>query len=363
MNLIFTSYASAPEYAEPKVWLKRIEGYTGILEALSKMHNVTGIERINYKGELELNGVRYYFIRLKKKIVRFPWRLHRLIKKLSPDVIFINGFIFPLQIIQLRLMLGREVKIIILHRSEKPFNGIKKLLQRLAWKCIDAIFFASHEFGEQWVKNGNIPNTKKVHEIIQASSVFHPFDKELSRNKLSVTGSPVFLWVGGLSSNKDPVTVIKAFIQFHDHYPNAMLYMIYQSNELLPTLLHLLSDSKTDAIHLVGKVEHEALQDWYSSADFILSSSHYEGNGVAVCEGMSCGCIPVLTDIISFRKMTGGKCGLLFEHGNEKDLLATLLSTMQLDMDRERIKVLDHFQKELSFEAIARKINHVIGYP
>lgn len=362
MKLVFTSYVSSPEYNDPQAWLKRIEGYTGILESLSKTHHVIAVERINYEGELEHNRVTYYFTRLKKKISRFPRRLHGVIKKTAPDAVFINGF-FPFQLLQLRFSLGKKVKIIILHRSEKPFKGVKKYLQRLANKYIDAYLFASSEFGEQWFEAGNISDTHKVHEIIQGSSVFHPADKHLSRNKLSITGSPVFVWVGRLDINKDPLTVVKAFSQFLAECSTARLYIIYQSDELLPELTNLISNSGAEnAIHLVGKVQHEDLQDWYSSADFIISSSYYEGNGVAVCEGMSCGCIPVLTNIISFRKMTGGKCGLLYEPGNENDLLANLSAAMRLNVEDERIKVLEQYKNELSFEAIADKINLVLDH-
>src|SRR5205085_12263476 len=116
MNLIFTSYSSSPEYDEPHAWLDRIAGYTGILECLSKTHNVHGIERINYEGSLDRTGVHYHFIKMPRKIVRFPHAMHRLIKRLRPDVVFVNGFIFPLQIMQLRWMLGKKKKIVVLHR-------------------------------------------------------------------------------------------------------------------------------------------------------------------------------------------------------------------------------------------------------
>src|SRR5687768_12117418 len=128
MKFVFTSYVNSPEYDRPEIWLQRIEAYTGILESLSKTHSVIGIERINYEGEMLHHGVHYYFFKLKRKVAWFPWRLHGLVKKLQPDVVFINGLIFPLQIIQLRLRLGRKAKIIVLHRAEKPFTGVKKYL-------------------------------------------------------------------------------------------------------------------------------------------------------------------------------------------------------------------------------------------
>ena len=138
------------------------------------------------------------------------------------------------------------------------------------------------------------------------------------------------------------------------------MYMIYQSEELLNEVKELIKNS--DTIHLIGKINHPELQNWYSSADFFISGSHYEGSGIALCEAMSCGCIPVVTDIHSFRSMTGrGKCGILYQPGSEKDLLAALLMTSYMDPEEERTKVLKQFNASLSFEAISNKIESVIA--
>jgi glycosyltransferase involved in cell wall biosynthesis len=364
MKLIFTSYTNVLEYDQPAAWLQRIEAYTGILESLTPDHTVIGIERINYEGDEIQKDVQYVFIKLKQKTIRFPFRMHHLIKKLEPDVIFINGFIFPLQIIQLRLKLGKKVKIIVIHRSEKPFKGIKRRLQRMASKCVNAFLFTSSEFGKEWVEKGNIDDSKKVHEVLHASSIFSPGDKTIARSALSVTGSPVFLWVGRLDANKDPLTVIKAFINFLSAQPLAKLYMIYHTEELLPEIKELIKQDKRaeEAIHLIGKIPHQQMHAWYDSADFIISGSHYEGGGIAVCEAMSCGCIPIVTNIIAFRRMTGpDKCGLLYEPGNDKALLSALQQTIKMDVKEERVKVLQYFNNELSFKAIAKKINKVIA--
>lgn len=361
MRLIFTSYVNAQEYDQPEAWLKRIEAYTGILQSLSHDHKVIGIERINYEGEYVHQGVHYFFIRLKRKTVRFPFRMHRLIKRLKPDVVFINGFIFPLQIIQLRLKLGRAVKIIVLHRAEKPFKGIKRYLQRLADKCVDAYLFASSEFGNEWKHNISV---RKIHEVIQASSVFQVMDKEQAKSITNADGYPVYLWVGKLDTNKDPLTVITAFLKFLKDQPRARLYMIYHDDALLPKLKDMISSNKkaTDAIRLVGNTPHQQMQEWYNSSHFIISGSHYEGGGTSVSEAMSCGCIPVVTNIPSFRRITGsGKCGFLYEPGNADHLVSTLLRLNEMNIETERKKTLEQFKEELSFEAIARKITEVIN--
>ena len=364
MKIVNSSYVNTREFSDPEQWLGRINFYTGILEELSKEFEVHSIEQINYSGVLKRNGVTFHFLNFKKPKLYFPIKLHRCIKNIEPDIVLVNGLIFPLQIIQLRLALGKAVKIIVWHRSEKPFNGIKKYFQKLADRFVNAYLFTSSGFGEQWVGNGIIGDRKKIYEVMHGSSVFCCGDKAAARSLLSVQGSPVFLWVGRLNANKDPRTVVKAFIQFLKFRPETRLYMIFHTEELLKQVSSLVgSDSNaTEAIKLVGRIPHQQLQSWYNAADIIISGSHYEGGGIAICEAMSCGCIPILTDIISFRKMTGpGKCGLLYEPGNAKALLKVLLQTVELDMEEEKRKTLQQFKEELSFEAIAKKINKVIN--
>src|SRR5436190_7312463 len=174
MKIVSTSYTNTPGFSDPRAWLKRINFYTGILEELAKHYEVESIEQINYSGKLEQRGVQYHFPDLRGSKFYFPWQLHNFIKGLNPDIVFVNGLIFPLQIIQLRLKLGRRVKIIVLHRGEKPFGGIKGFLQKLADKMINAYLFTSAEFGKEWKRPGNISDQKKIYEVIQASSVFYP---------------------------------------------------------------------------------------------------------------------------------------------------------------------------------------------
>src|SRR3569833_1874946 len=111
------------------------------------------------------------------------------------------------------------------------------------------------------------------------------------------------------------------------------MYMIYHTDELLEpmqTIINLSPNKK--AIQLVGKLPHSELQYWFRSADFILSASHYEGSGTAICEAMSCGCVPIVTDIPSFRMITNnGRCGLLYEPGNEISLLDALRLSCEIN--------------------------------
>jgi glycosyltransferase involved in cell wall biosynthesis len=366
MKIVSTSYTNTPSFNDPVLWLERINFYTGILEQLAMDHEVASIEQINYTGILKHKGVDHHFLNFKRSRLYIPRRLHHFIKELKPDVVLVNGLIFPLQLIQLRWTLGKTIKIIVLHRGEKPFRGLKKYLQKFADRMINAYLFTSAEFGKEWTAFGNI-SQNKIQEVIQASSVFYPSaglrGQEKTAASFQVKGAPIFLWVGRLDTNKDPLTVVKAFLRFSELQPPARLYMIYQEEDLLKEIKDLIQQSnKTTEIILVGKVPHQQLQNWYNVAHFIISGSHHEGSGIAVCEAMSCGCIPILTDIVSFRKMTGPeKCGLLYEPGNDAALLKILLQAVKLNREEERKKTLEQFKNELSFAAIAKKIEIVIA--
>jgi glycosyltransferase involved in cell wall biosynthesis len=361
MKFVFASYIATKEFTDPEAWLCRIRSYTGILEALSLNHEVISIEQINHSGWRQKNGVYYCFIQFPGAEKHFPVKLHRFIEEQKPDVVFIQGLHFPLQVMQLRMTLGTGVKIMVQHHAELPFKNIRKPLQWLASRYVDAYLFSSQVLGMEWVKKGNISSPKKIHEVMELSSVFHPIHKQAALERTGINGQPIFLWVGRLNPNKDPLNAVSAFLRFAEEYPSARLYMIYHTAELLPEINQLLAvHPQKDAVILMGKIPHEDLLYWFNSADFFLSGSHYEGSGTAVCEAMSCGCVPVVTSIPSFRMITGnGQCGFLYPPGNEDELLATLRQTQQVSLSSKRKNCLDHFRSTLSFEAIARRIQEI----
>lgn len=363
MKIINVGYTHTASYTNPEQWLRRISFHTGILEQLATRHSVESIEQISYSGLLDKKGVKYHFVDFKNAGSHFPFRLNNYIKKLKPDVVLVNGFIFPLQTMLLRLALGSRVKIAVINHAEKPATGRRKFLQRLADKCVDLYFFTSKEMGAIWVQQGIIAHENKIAEVMEASSSFSVMKGQEAKAITRVTGKPVFLWVGRLDVNKDPLTALRAFEKFIRQQPMAKLYMIYHTEELLEEIKQMLQQNHAlhEAVVLVGKVTHDEMQYWYSSADFIISASHYEGSGVAVCEAMSCGCVPILSNIPSFRMMTAnGACGFLYEPGNAAALLKILVHTTGLDMEREKEKVLRQFRQTLSFEAIAKKMEQAI---
>lgn len=362
MKIVFISYNYNSQFTHPEVWLKRINMYTGIMESLSKSHTVISIEQINYDGKLFQNGVEYFFFKQRKPSIFFLGKLHGFIRKLQPHVVIVHGLHYPLQVMLLRKQLGGSIKIIAQHHAEKPFAEFKKSIQRLADKFINAYMFTSLEMGEEWIKKGIIADRKKIWGIMEASSVFKQIDKTLARKKTFAEGAPIFLWVGRLDKNKDPLTVVEAFVRYCEVNKAARLYMIFHATQLLHEVQELIKNENCRSVIFVGKVKHNEMSFWFNSADFIISGSHYEGSGVAVCEAMSCGCIPILTNIASFKKLTGeGKCGILYERGNAQDLFNALLKTREINIHEEQKKVLKQFDEELSFNVIAERLDEQLS--
>ena len=359
MKLVSITYTKKAQFSEPGAWLQRIRAYLGVLETLAKKYSVISLDRIGYQGEVVVNGVLHHFPDFGKNPLMVTWRLNRYTARQHPDIVLVQGMLFPLHVILLRVQLGRKTKIIIQNHAEKPGLGRLGMFQRLADPFIDAYLFTAREMGDEWIRRQIIRRPEKIREVMEASSDFGLMDRQQARSVTGVQGEPVFLWVGRLDQNKDPLTVIRAFLRFAMLQPAARLYMIFHTQELLPAVEQQLdlAPGGRDRVILVGEQQHGKMAEWYNSADYIVSGSHYEGSGVAVCEAMSCGCIPVLTDILSFRMMTGdGSCGILFPPGDTDSLLAAFQRITSLNKAVEREKVLRQFRSALSFEAIAGDI-------
>lgn len=364
MKIISLTYARNNEYLDPESWISRIESAIRIMEAMLGYAEVTSVYCIGYEGTLRKSGVEYVFLHQSRLQGLFPFRLHRIAKSRRPDVVIVHGIIFPLQVILLRLQLGENVKIVVQDHLGGPHRFLRNLFQRVADRFIHIYLFTSEEHAEPWLKAGLIRDKKKVRESYEGSSLFYPIHRKVAREKTGIHGSLIYLWVGRLNANKDPLTMVRAFIAFLGRGNQASLYMIFHTEELLDNIKALLEEHPEAAksIHLIGKLDHKDLIFWYNSADFLVSASSVEGTSFGTCEAMSCGCIPIVTDIPSFMTMTGdGRFGLFFRPGDEDGLLDALVKSTRLDLEVEKRRVLDHFEKELSFDAIAGKLFEIVS--
>ena len=106
---------------------------------------------------------------------------------------------------------------------------------------------------------------------------------------------------------------------------------------------------------MIGEIEHEQLQDWYSAVEFYISGSHSEGSGYALAEAMACGCIPVVTTIPSFIKIAG-KYGIFFKPADLEELYEKLISTGSLDKEKYAQEIRLYAGENLSYKAVSDQV-------
>jgi glycosyltransferase involved in cell wall biosynthesis len=355
MRVVDIVYYAHNDYTSPEEVVKKHKPSYGFIPHIGEKLNLQLIKHLNYEGQYDDNGIETHCFKSRNNFWYIPFKTHKSIKRNNPDIVIIQGFIFPIQLVLLKLQLPK-VLVVVQHHGEVPFNGYKKLFQKLADYFINAYTFTSFGNAKAWIESKIISSREKCFEVLEASCYLTQLDKQQSRKQLGITAGDVFLWVGRLNENKDPLTVLSAFEKYLTCNATAKLYMIYQTEELLPAVARFINKNSTikRAVVLVGKVPHDELAIWYSAADFFVSASHREGSGYALLEAMACGCIPVVTAIPSFIKITtAGEAGFLYPVSDENYLLEILKGLDSVNKENMSLKVLQHFKNNLSFEKIA----------
>lgn len=357
MKIVNIVYHHHAEFNNPEEVIKKHAPSNGFIDFMPAQIKPVLVKHAAFEGAIKKVNTDFAFFRGSNKSWYIPFKTHKYISRLQPDIVMVEGLVFPLQIIALKFILGKKTHILAQHHGELPAKGLKKILQRLADRYISAYLFTSLDNATPWINAGIISATDKCKSLLEASTWLKPSEKKQSRMDLGLEEDKIiYLWVGRLDENKDPVTALHGFEKFAANESKARLYMIYQQESLLKSIEQIIAESEIlgHTVKLVGKIPHEQLSTWYSAADFYIAASHREGSGYALLEAMACGCFPVVSNIPTFKKITGyGKAGILFRKADANALALALEQSIAFKNDSLRQKVIRHFEEELSFKKIA----------
>lgn len=362
LKFIEVNYHCHHEYSDPADVIQKHGPSNRFAEELSVVANITLVKHINYDGAVNRNNIHYKFFRRKNSFWQIPFPTHRFIAGEQPEVVLVQGFIFPLQVIHLRKKLGKKCILLLQHHGEIPFRR-KRIFQKMADRMVDGYLFSSLDLAIPWLDSGIIKQQFKCFELPPASFDFTRKNKEACRSVTGMGDGINFLWVGRLNANKDPLTVLAGFEKYFSLQSDAKLYMIHQENDLLEEVKSTICKSATlnERIVLVGKVERSGMEAWYTAADCFVSGSRHEGGSYALMEAIACGCVPVVTNIPAAVKTTdNGRLGYIFEAGNEKSLFAVLSSVNKEVLETKSAACIEHYKKEYSPVAVARKMMDII---
>jgi glycosyltransferase involved in cell wall biosynthesis len=327
---------------------------------------VSVVQRFRTAATVERDGIRYEFVNDKDS----PWLSTRAapppfidaIVKEAPDVVHVNGLIFPGLVAAIRSKARAGTVIVAQHHGgEFPLrgSGLSGLWLRRRWHrglaAADALSFTSAEQAEPWRATGVLAN-QRVIEIIEASTMMRSVSRERARTAIARDGSPLMLWVGRLTTNKDPLTVLDGLERALPQLPGARVLMVFGDDTLIEGVEKRVRASAllVDRVTLIGRLDRAELPNYYAAADVFISGSHYEGSGYALIEAMSAGVVPVVTDIPSFRAITGD-AGARWTPGDADDFARVLADVCSTDLDARKQAAKARFDRVLSWEAIGRR--------
>ena len=327
---------------------------------------VSVVQRFHSSDKVTRNGIPYQFVFDKLtpwlSTSDAPMEFVDAIAEQRPDVVHVNGLIFPSLVAEIRAALGDRVAIVAQHHGgEFPIrgSGVVGWFQHRQWRrglgAADALSFTAREQADQW-RDAGVIEEQPIIEVIEASTTLRTVDRERARAAISVSGAPIVLWVGRLTTNKDPLTVLDGLESALPRMPNAQVVMVFGDDTLLTAVADRVQKSQTlrSKVVLVGRIAHDEMPNYYGAADIFVSGSHAEGSGYALIESMAAGVVPVVTDIPSFRSIAGD-CGARWQPGDAQQFADALVRVASEDLDRAKAAARERFARELSWDAIGRR--------
>jgi len=362
LNLAFD-----PLLASPLQLLTTYHTLTGWSGAIVRAGaDVTTVQRFSADAELTRPDGRFVFVDDGPAAIPDAWdvcdRVVDTVAGARPDLVHVNGLMFPGMTDALRRSLPGSCAIVLQDHSgilprtwPWPLDGPRSARWERAFRQIDACAFTARELACRWHPVG-LPADVPILEISPAGTSLVPIDAAEARRMTGMTATTNILWVGRLDDNKDPLTALAGLERALPSLSAARCWMIYGDRPLERQVRERVaaSDRLREAVSFVGDVPHDAIAAWFSGADIFISGSHHEGSGYSLIEAMACGVVPCVTDIPSFRALTGGH-GRLWTPGDGDACAQALLDLAGRDHNTQRVAIRERYERALSWDAIGMR--------
>jgi glycosyltransferase involved in cell wall biosynthesis len=362
MHVVMINYP-LPRTRSSEELLAEFHASSGWAEAVTRAGaQVTVVQRFHEDGELWRNGVRYLLVRDGARPLPRAWqiprRAHAAAVAARPDVVHLQGEIFPLQTRALRLRLPARTPLLVQHHggdAPRPHGRrgrLRLLLAQIGLAAADGFLFTAEELAGPWRAAGIIKGDTPVYAVLEASTPLGP----PAAPDVRLRGAPALLWVGRLHPIKDPLTVLEGLARALRRLPGAALTMAYGSQELLAAVRERAGRADLRGrVELLGRLPHGRLPHYYAAADMFVLGSRREGSGFALIEALACGLPPAVTDIPAFRAVTGERVGAHWRPGDAESCAEALVAVARSGRAQQRLAAQERFATALSWEVVGRE--------
>jgi glycosyltransferase involved in cell wall biosynthesis len=266
------------------------------------------IERAIHEAGMEIHYPRYYYT---PRLMRphygwFLWQsirptLERVLSRFTPDVV-LAGWVHPDGECALRIATltgaacvirvgGSDILVLPKHR-ERRFRVIEVLSRA------DAVVCVSHHLTQAALALG--APASRIHLVHNGLSLdrFCPDSREAARRRLGLpVNEMILLWVGNMVPIKGLEVLLDACAIWRRDGLGAGLWLIGDGPLERTLRQQAASRQLTHAVTFVGRVPHDALPDWYRSADLTVLPSRSEGIPNVLYESIACGTPFVASDV------------------------------------------------------------------
>ena len=354
------SFFSDPQGRAPDELLRAWPTVVDVAEAATLAGvRVSVVQASSHRARFEREGVDYHFLPFGIDTPAGGEALHGLLGRLKPDLLHVQGLGFPRDVLALAAAAPGTPIVLQDHADRPPRRPWRWPLWRRSLAAAQGVMFCAREQALPFRLCGLLGARTKVYEVPESSCRFTPLDRDDARRATRIDGEPCLLWVGHLNPNKDPLTVLDGLALAARQLPGLQLWCCYGNAPLLGKVRARVAGDPLLAgrVHLLGAVPHAEVERLMGAADFLVGGSHREGSGYAVIEALACGLPPLVTDIASFRALTGGGAvGRLWPRGDARALCRALLHLAAQPQAALRAAARQQFEAALSLAALGGKL-------
>jgi len=320
---------------------------------------VSVVQACAHREELTQNGVRYHFLPFGVEARHGGMApLATLVRAHAVEMLHVHGLGFCREVLALATLVP-ELPLVLQDHASIPPPVWRRAPWRREFALARGIAFCAAAQATPFVRAGLLGARTRIYAIPESTSRFSPGDTAQARRDTGIEGEPALLWVGHLDPNKDPLTVLDGASAAAATLPGLRLSCCFGVAPLRNQVeRRVAGDARLrERVRLLGHVTHGQVERLMRAADLFVLGSHREGSGYALIEALACGLPPVVTDIPSFRALTGaGAVGRLWPCGDALALGAALAAAARQTGREARSAVRAHFERELSLVALGGKL-------
>lgn len=280
-------------------------------ELVGMGHTVAIISMYDYHSpitdRLEKNGIKIHYLGKKNGLdISSIWKLRKLLKLESPDVIHTHRYIIEYAVpASIGLHIKRKIHTVHNIASKELPKSVRKLC-RLFYKFLGVTPVALSDIIQDSIVEEYKLNKDKVPVAFNGV----PLEKCVIKKSYSLGKTVDVLHVGRFSEQKNHVALVEAAIKVHS-IKNNVRFLLVGDGPLKNDISQLIKEKGADGFIIeCGKTDN--VFQYMQSADIFCLPSKYEGIPMTLIEAMGSGLPIVASRVGGIPDMiTDGKEGLL----------------------------------------------------